>query len=706
MIHYAREASMTFLSDAATEADTRPGARSRDAWADYLLAFQELSALTTTSLSLRQTLNTIVLATTRLIGTHRASIALHESESEQRIAEQIGDDPASELVPPLRLHLSGRGGALAPGLQPAVVPDSTRPGRVDLAPAPGDDARAWIAAPLVSKGQSIGWLYALNDDPTQFSDEQVKLTTLLANQAAIAIENALVFEETEQRLRESNALFHVAQGFVENRSLDQLLQLIVDEAQRSVPSADKVVIHLLNGDRLEPQALSRNAPQLLPSSGMRAGSGIAGRALQEHATQYVPDTTRDVDFIERSSGIRSLVVAPLLIGSNVIGTLSADSHVQNAFNASGRRLLTLLANQAAVAIDKARLLDATLAEKRRIEAIINNMADGVMMLDRERRIVSVNPALAQMLNLSTDELAGMPLSMAPYPLDLFHPDSLLKLSRSEMSAGEVQTGEPLNKMLAVYTSPLSDSADQMLGHVLVVHDVTRERELDRMQSDFISTVSHELRTPLFSIRGFARLLLDGKVKDEPTRAEFVQIIHQQSEQLTRLVNDLLDLSRLDAGHAFELRLDAVDAAQVIRGVMAQMRALADEKHLSLETRLADRLPLVRADSRALAQVLINLVGNAIKFTPHGGRVNVNAQAQDGALSISVCDTGIGIPADALPRLFERFYQVDHSSTRKAAGTGLGLFISKRIVEALNGQISVESALSKGSCFSVSIPLAE
>jgi two-component system, OmpR family, phosphate regulon sensor histidine kinase PhoR len=300
----------------------------------------------------------------------------------------------------------------------------------------------------------------------------------------------------------------------------------------------------------------------------------------------------------------------------------------------------------------------------------------------------------------------MNLSSAPDPLNLIKQNKQMRLSSQDVTVAEINTGEPLNRVLKVYASPLRDSAEQMMGHVLVVHDITRERELDQMKSDFISTVSHELRTPLFSIRGFAKLMLDGKVKDETTRNEFLEIITQQSEQLMNIVNDLLDLSRLDVGRSIDLRIEAVDGAKVVEDALARLAALAAEKHITLDKDLQPSLPLVRADMRRLYQVLINLIGNAIKFTPEGGHVSVRVQVLESprAMQVTVSDTGIGIPADAIPRLFERFYQVDHSETRKSGGTGLGLYITKQIIEALDGTICIESVLGRGSQFSFRLPL--
>ena len=678
-------------------------------WADQLLAFQEISALITASLNLKQTLDTIVQVTTRLIGTQRASIAIREPGTDYLIMNpHMGHVGTSEeFVQTFRLNIhDGVGGHVMRTQKTYVVRDSLQEPLFNYAPARREGVRAWICAPLVSKGESIGLLYALNEYPTDFTDEQVKLATLLANQAAIAIVNARLFEETEQRLRESNALFRVAQALAQNLSLDQLLNLLVEQTVQSVPNVEKAVIHLLDGDTLTPRAYSGTLRDSQPSLAMRSGVGIAGRALKMREAQYVPDTQLDPDFVERDSGFRSMLVSPLIIGETVIGTLSVDSARPRAFTADNRRLLISMAHQAAVAIEKARLFEETLSEKRRIEAIINHMVDGVMMLDQEHRIVSLNPAMALMLGLQESDPAGLSMGSAPYPLDLFAQCGVLESDQAIRSA-EIQTGEPLNKVFKVFASPLRDSTEHMLGHVVIAHDVTRERELDQMKSDFLSTVSHELRTPLFSIRGFVKLLLCGKVSDDATRQEFLIIVSQQSELLTNIVNDLLDISRLDSGYALELKHEPIDLRRIVHEAAVRLGALATEKRIRLDVQLPPVLPTVSADARRLDQVLANLIGNAIKFTPEGGRVVVSVLALSGdkpAVQVVVSDTGVGIPADAIPRLFERFYQVDHSATRKAGGTGLGLYITKRIVEGLGGKVGVESAPGRGSRFWFILPV--
>nr|MBC7244593.1 response regulator [Chloroflexota bacterium] len=229
------------------------------------------------------------------------------------------------------------------------------------------------------------------------------------------------------------------------------------------------------------------------------------------------------------------------------------------------------------------------------------------------------------------------------------------------------------------------------------------KELDQLKSEFISTVSHELRSPLHSISGYVQLLLDGKAPDEATQKECLEIVYRQTQHLTNLINDLLDASRMESAH-FVLQKEPVQMYIVAQEVIDELQALADQAQITLASKLPPDLPVVLGDKERLKQVIRNLIHNAIKFTPKKGHVTISAKLEKRWLVTSVQDDGIGIPAGALPHMFERFYQVDGSNTRRVGGTGLGLYICKQIVTAHGGEIWVESEVGKGSTFSFSLPL--
>jgi signal transduction histidine kinase len=229
------------------------------------------------------------------------------------------------------------------------------------------------------------------------------------------------------------------------------------------------------------------------------------------------------------------------------------------------------------------------------------------------------------------------------------------------------------------------------------------REIDQMKSEFIAVASHELRTPLHSIRGFTKLLLGGAVEDPQTRREFLLILDEQSERVSRLVNDLIDVSKAEAGH-MKMCMETVRLDELVATEWAGFSIEASAKNITMSPVLPRKLPAVKGDRVQLGRVLTNLLSNAIKFSPEHAAITVRARVSGDELIIDVQDRGIGIPAEALPRVFDRFFQVDGSATRMQGGTGLGLFICKQIVEAHRGRIWVESELGKGSTFSFTLPL--
>ncbi len=444
----------------------------------------------------------------------------------------------------------------------------------------------------------------------------------------------------------------------------------------------------------------------------------------------------------------------------IIGTLNVDDNKPDAFPSDLEQLLTIAAAQAAVAITNASLFEKTVFEQMRTEAIINHMADGLLMLDSALRIVRMNPALEQMLETSAADVMGRSISelgndphfealVSISQIELGQEDTdrwvmdgatlpcagcIVKLPGLQQSSTDFKKAQDCtqcavfqrfaeihaqqgvmeqeialsganNRVLQVSSSLVSDANGKPLGQVKVVHDISKERELDQMQSDFISMVSHELRTPLFSIQGFVRLILDGQVPDEKTRNDFLNIVEEQTVNLTSMVEDLLNLSRLEAG-IIDLELETVQIDQITRQVLAKLHSLSKNKGIVLKMHKSQDIPPLTADRRWLDHVLTNLVGNAIKFTPENGRVWVRIKRRALDVVVQVIDSGIGIPPEAQKKLFSKFYQVDGSMTRKAGGSGLGLYISRLIVEAHGGEIWLNSQEGKGSAFSFSLPLSE
>jgi signal transduction histidine kinase len=375
--------------------------------------------------------------------------------------------------------------------------------------------------------------------------------------------------------------------------------------------------------------------------------------------------------------------------------------------------LAVAFNDMAGAIDlgqaQLRQSHATLAaEKARIQGIVECSPDGLVMLEPSGQVAFINPTAIHFLDLAPDQIPPAPFDLSQLPEPAAQRLQVC-LHRSEVGEGvqEYEITEPERRVLQLRQVQL-DCAGSSLGRLLHLHDITRERTIDEMKSDFISLVSHELRTPLTSILGFSSYMLTGKlgtVADSQKMA--LESIHRQAKRLSAIISDFLDISRIESGK-IEMKKEPVTLTQVAGRVVEDLRPQANEKSIRVAAHVDEGpLPLVAlGDEQRIVQVLTNLVGNALKFTDRDGSIDVLLSRQNGEVLCQVRDTGCGIPPEELDRVFDRFYQVEKVVTRKSGGTGLGLAIVKNIVEAHGGRIWIESQLGKGTEVSFTLPGSE
>jgi two-component system phosphate regulon sensor histidine kinase PhoR len=272
----------------------------------------------------------------------------------------------------------------------------------------------------------------------------------------------------------------------------------------------------------------------------------------------------------------------------------------------------------------------------------------------------------------------------------------------EELTGEVEVGTVRRRNFSVTATPVRAAGAN--GAVLVLHDITELRRLERVRRDFVANVSHEFKTPLTAIQGFAETLLNGALDDTANRNRFVEIIREHAWRLARLTDDLLKLSRIEAGR-LELEMRAIRVEGLVSSCVETARLKASTKSIEIRVDLPVSIPAVRGDGAQLAEVLQNLLDNAVLYTPSGGTIDVKAGTEGKEVVFTVLDTGIGIPESDLERIFERFYRVDSARSREAGGTGLGLAIARHIVDAHSGRIWVESAVGQGSRFHFTVPIA-
>ena len=348
--------------------------------------------------------------------------------------------------------------------------------------------------------------------------------------------------------------------------------------------------------------------------------------------------------------------------------------------------------------DRLRGTIHTLIEERgRLAAVLDNMADGAIITDGEGRVRLINPAAARLLGIDEEAALGRPFAQVA------RDHRIIGLWQQCCARGEEQF-EPVEagrhrSFLQAIATPLQDAGPQAC--LVVLQDLTRVRRLETVRRDFISNISHELRTPLASLRALVDTLRDGALEDPPAARRFLDRMETEVDALTQMVRELLELARIESGQA-PFRMEQVTVAEVIGPPVERLRPQAERADLQLIVNLPSGLPSIVADTERMQQVITNLVHNSIKFTPPGGEVAISAATGEDEIMIAVHDTGVGIPADDLPRIFERFYKADRA--RSGGGTGLGLAIAKHIVQAHDGRIWAESIEGKESTFYVALPI--
>jgi len=342
------------------------------------------------------------------------------------------------------------------------------------------------------------------------------------------------------------------------------------------------------------------------------------------------------------------------------------------------------------------------AEQAKGRTILDGMVEGVIVLDARGRLLLVNPAARTILGVGADHVEGRPLLEVVRQKELADLAETTRLT-SAVARAELELPPPVSRTVAAHAAPLA-FAPGTSGVLVVLHDVTELRRLERVRTEFVANVSHELRTPLTCIKGYLETLLDGAVEEPAHARRFLQVANVHAERLGRLVGDLLDLSNLESGRA-TLTLEVLDLSAMVEEVEGMFASRAAEQGL----RLINAVPVdcrVRADGDRLTQILVNLVDNALKFTETGGEVRVTAvQPRLGVVEVQVRDTGAGIPSTDLPRITERFYRVDRTRSRELGGTGLGLAIVKHLVHAHGGELWIESVLGQGSTVRFTLPRA-
>lgn len=587
---------------------------------------------------------------------------------------------------------------------------------------------AFLADPGFFSRYVLLWAWLLGvvlvaSELTRRTRQALLLDAALVEQQQALAQKTEILQKTAtdlgDRVLELRALQEVAKALATTLRTEETLELVVERlcdvtgsshcAAALIDRDSPAAIRLgpaLTGAVIAGDETARAFRVLLAEEPTAAEAAQHGRPLRVEATPESP--------VGSLLGGLPYLVTPLISRGAVIGTLYvADTANHGAPPEKldvSEQLLTSFAYFAATAVENARLYQDAWEKRRELEAVVAGIGDGVVVADTDLSLVLMNPVARDILGLEIEPPGGVPLRpylSAPAFADLL--GETLQSRQEQIRELELAAPHEIATLrtYGALASPVVDASGEVSGVVAVLRDITTQKELERMKSNFLSVVSHELRTPLHSIKGFVEIILMGKTGPvTDIQEDFLKTVRTQTTVLQRMIDDLLEFSRMEAGRV-KLALSEVSVAAMAHSVATKLAPLAEEAGLRLGIEMPPDLPEIDADRMRLEQVLTNLVENAIKFTPAGGAITVSAaRAGDDRMRLTVADTGIGIPPDEQEKVFDRFYQVDGSERRAYRGTGLGLSICRHIVERHSGRVWVESdgVAGHGARFHVELPI--
>ncbi len=670
--------------------------------------FYQIAAVLGQSISRKETFDALAQAASDALGGGSAAV-LMPREDDLRL-------DGLHNLPGLLVHFLEQG----LGDPSGPLRSAARNGRVLAAPRLEDDERfdeewrnvahesgygALLAVPVEApRTDECALVLVFFAEERRFTDDDLELARNLAGAARGALERSELFE-AERRAR-GLAQQLARTGSLLATELDP--SAVLDEVARQAPAllqADAAVIRLLDGDELVAAAGTGEDAQGVLDSRVASTARLAGDAVQSRSPVAVPDAREDQRLQQAdpmlAAGHASCVAAPLVGPEGAVqGVLSVYCRAPRAWREEEIEALAAFAGNASAALSSAELYQSVALEKERSVAILSNIADGIVAVDREGEVV--------LWNAAAERITGVPGQDA-----LGHPPSEV-LQRELESGDDVPAGERLVSLrrggeeiwLSLTEAVMRDPSGAVAGRIFAFRDISAERVVEQMKSEFVSNVSRELRSPLTSIYGFAETLLrDDVLFGEEERDTFLGYIASEAGRLTSIVDRLLSVAQLDSGD-LQVQLAATDVGQVVaEAVAAAKQSLVLDGH-EFVLDLPPEPLAVDADREKLRQILMDLVENAVKYSPSGGTVRVSARRRDDTVEVSVEDEGIGIPQSEQSRIFAKFYRAESAGRDLASGgTGLGLFIAKELLAAMRGRISVRSVEGEGSSFVFSLPLS-
>ncbi|HVM72883.1 MAG TPA: GAF domain-containing protein [Anaerolineales bacterium] len=648
--------------------------------------------------------------------------------------------------------ISGR--VIATG-EPLLIADAEQVEQIGGRTFGEGQPRSIVAVPIMMGGKVLGMLSAQSYSSNVYTEDEQQILSTLANQAAVAIQNGRLFAETRRLADEleQRVIDRTAELAREQRNTETLLRILTEASStldldralnrtlallNDAIGAEQGSIMMVNPDDntiqyragygyLTPVMTEGPRPTAL-----KIGEGLAGWVIKHREPVCIEDVRKDNRWVKiplNSSNHRSVIAAPLIVGEDVIGAILVFHRKIGYFSPEAMNLVQAIGNQVAVAINNAQLyhlirdqaerlgsmLRNQQVEASRQQAILEAVADGVLVTDPSNMITFLNSSAERILNLDSSQVNGQSLDnfvglfgkASPTWMQTIHTWSEDPASHQPGDTYAEQLTLENGHVVLVHLAPVI-WRNEFLGTVSIFRDITHEVEVDRLKSEFVATVSHELRTPMTSIKGYVDILLMGAAGAlNENQLHFLDIVRANTERLSVLVNDLLDVSRIEAGR-ISLSLQAVDLREIANDVVSDIKRRSQEenKPMTLILDMQPELPFVIGDLERVNQIISNLVDNAYHYTPENGKITVHMKQTDDFVQVDVEDNGIGIDSVDAERIFERFFRGEDPLVLATPGTGLGLAIVKQLVSMHKGRIWMASKgiPGEGSTFSFTLPV--
>lgn len=687
--------------------------------AGQLETLNTLSSLMTGSLNLSEVLTQVCQAGLSLSNACCSAIILVESGDTHSLAHSAG------LAEPIQANLRG---ALRQGrLHPLVSGKLLLVNDIQQADIEEDDrltlTQAGILAlgafPLATPNEQVGILLVGHKHVHSFPADQVDLLQNLAGQAALAVANARLYASTDQalanRIHQLAIIDDVGRKILASFEADRLFQMILDYALEFTGSPWGHISLLDDKETTLIEKAQRGYARSQPVRTM--GRSITWRAIHTRQIINVPNVLIDPDFVDLTNGqSRAQLSVPLIHDERTLGVITLESPRQNAFGENEQSLVSRLATQAALALRNAELVAGIINGRDRLSAILNSVGEGILMLDSQGQVVLANQPVLKASKLSGDQLLG--LSYLELPAGLLrlldvHPTELRALIHALQDGESLQTSrltvqQAETKPERFYERTIQtvlNAADRPIGAMFVLRDITEEYQLQSARQAITDTLIHDLRSPISTVMSALEVLADYQAKTE-AGDELVQeayrVARRSTERVYNLVTSLLEIARMQSGK-IDLNPTAFRLSGLVDEVLGDFKVRAHEYEIKLVNQVESNLPLAIADTGKIERVLANLLDNALKFSPSGSQVTVDARSlENDWLIIEVQDQGSGIPVEYRQKIFDRFNQVPGQSSRRR-GTGLGLAFCRLVIEAHGGKIWVETGETTGSRFIFTLP---